>query len=280
MSDDDSRTFTLGSLEERTPLPAATPAEAQRGLQQIATVNRRITRVALLLLTLMLALGSAGYWEFRQQMRQRQDVEMREVTALAQVLRSDMDALTQRLEAIESGLAEGRQKTEKEIILLRKETDDLQKRLQSIDVSGAVQKQQAALLAQVTASQEPLQKELKALTSRTTALDARVNEIGGVSSAGAEKTATEVAQLKKRLEQLDGQMVGKDQLNLEMLKVRKAYETQLATERRELEKQIRSALEQLARLESRLGRGATPGATTVPGTPPRTGAPIREQPLP
>lgn len=279
MSDDDSRTFKLGSLEERTPPPAAKPLDAGRS-RQIATVNRRITRVATLLLCLMLAMGLGGYWEIRQQMRQRQDVELREVNSLAQALRTDMQAVNQRLETLENNLGEGRIKTEKDVIQLRKATDELQKRLQSIDVSGAVQKQQAALLAQVTASQEPLLKELKALAARTTALDARVNEFGGITTAGAEKAAAEVAQLKKRLDQLGAQMVGKEQLNLEILKVRKAYETQLATERRELEKQIRSAQEQLARLESRLNRQPVPGAAPAPATPPRTGTGIQEQALP
>jgi hypothetical protein len=285
MSEDDSRTFTLGSLEERTALTAAKPdlaaaPDAAAGSPPLVKVNRRITRVAFLLLLLMLAVGAGIYWDLRQQLRQRQDVELQEMTALVQQLRAGLEGLAQRLDAVESGLAESRQKTDKELALLRKEGDELQKRIQGIDVSGAVQKQQAALLAQVTAAQEPLQKEMKTLTGRVTALDARLNEFAGVAGSTGEKAAAEVAQLKKRLEQLEGQMVGKDQLNLEMLKLRKGYETQQAADRRELEKQIRAAQEQIARLESRLLRAPTPGAGAPSPTPaPRGGTAIQEQPL-
>jgi hypothetical protein len=82
------------------------------------------------------------------------------------------------------------------------------------------------------------------------------------------------------MEQMEGQMVGKDQLNLEVLKLRKGYETQQAADRRELEKQIRAAQEQIARLESRLLRSPTPGGGAPSPTPaPRGGTAIQEQPL-
>jgi hypothetical protein len=92
------------------------------------------------------------------------------------------------------------------------------------------------------------------------------------------RTRNDLAALDKALKASTATSVNRDALSLEMLKVKKAYQQQVAAETSALRKQTGILVERLERLEVKL-RDLQRTPVSVPATGPASGTGIQEQNL-
>jgi chromosome segregation ATPase len=147
-----------------------------------------------------------------------------------------------------------------------------------------VEKKQKAILQEVRKEVAPLDQRIKSLQSELAALDKKMqSQVKPLSDSLASNTQR-IEALKNRIGPLSGEIVNRDMLDLELLKLRKAYRQSMADEVSGMNKQIHLLTEKVERLQRRLASAnapatnAGPSGNAQPSTGNTTG--IQEQPLP
>ena len=146
-------------------------------------------------------------------------------------------------------------------------------------MSGAVAAQQKALLQEVRKEIAPLNQQVEAFQADLAAVGKKLDARMAPLSESLAQNTQAIANLQSRIGPIAGQIVDKDQMDLELLKLKKAYQQNLSAEISGLQKQIGLLTERIQRLESRPAPGAgSPAPAGTGGAGPAGG--IREQPLP
>ncbi len=291
MTENETSSFRLGSgpIEEPSEPEPQEDTLAQLRFKRLA---RRIRITTLLLLILMIALFALGYWDLQGRFNQQANTGNREIQNITAIFEDRLNQLDQKLVDIEKQFGEDLAKIDKLTVNLHKDMGQLQKNLDAIDLSGTLRKEQKALRAQMQKDFAPIKKDIDSLSKNMGAFDKRIknqmaplekklnqtrNDLAALDKA-LKASANDLAALDKALKASTAESVNKDVLSLEMLKVKKAYQQQVASETAAFRKQTGILTERLERLEAKL-RELQRVPRSTPGTGPISGGGIQEQNL-
>lgn len=282
MSERDTGSFRFGSLdEEREDIPADNGYELVE--LKLRKLNRRFWWLLFLVVLLVGGLFAAGYWDLKNRFTAQKSVGIREIENISTVFDDRLNEFQERLKGFETTLAEEMAAIDKKTVVWQKDLAGLRKSVENLDLSGAVEKEQQAILQEVRKEIAPLDQKIAALQSELEALapldeleEKLTAQIAPLSKSIEENRAA-ITALQDRLPPVAGEIVTKDEMDLEMLKLKKALSLDLADQVARLERRIGLLTEQIERIESR--RALAP-PSTGPGAAPTAPGGIQEQPLP
>jgi chromosome segregation ATPase len=282
MSNKDTDSFRLGTFEDSKEI---LPTEDNEIVDlQIKALNRRFRWLLVVLILVVGGLFAAGYIDLKNRFSVQKTSGIREIHNISAILEDRLNELQKRLDDFDTKIAKETAALDQKTVVLQKDLAGLRQRLETLDLSGAVKKEQQAFLQAVRKDLEPLNQKMASIQSDLAGVEKKL-------SAQVAPLSTEVTQNKKAIETLQarfgpasGELVNKDQMDLELLKIKKAYRQNLAAEISGLEKQIRLLVERLERLEisppASTSRQAPSGAPQTGSNAPAGNAGIQEQNLP
>ncbi len=262
MNDKDTDSFRLGTFEESREVPV----EEDRELVdlQIRKLQRRFRWFLLIVLLAVGGLFSVGYLDLKNRFSMQQTTGTREIENIAAVFEDRLDEFQKRLDELEASLGKKMAAMDQKTVVWQKDLAGLRQTVEKIDLSGAVKKEQKAVLQSVRKEIEPMEQNIQALKSNLTDLEKKITAQMAPLSESLARNSKEVQTLQKRIGPAFGEIVNKDQMDLELLKIKKAYRQNLAAEVSGLEKQLRLLVERLERLEAK----PAPKAAVPAGPPP------------
>jgi chromosome segregation ATPase len=270
MQERDTSSFRLGNLDERAEIQPAEPAVSDLRLQKL---SRRITRTALLLVLLTLALIGLGYWDLHSRLVQEKSSGTREIENMATVLEDRMNQLQDKLSGLEQRIQDELAKVDKLSLALNKDLGELRAGLKAIDVDAAVKAEGQAMETRLNKAVADIKARSESMAQTTTDLEKDLKTRVAPLEEQIAQLKNSLSELQQRIGKVAGGVVGRDDLDLELLKVKNYYQQQISTQIDALRRQTNSALERLERLESRARMPSTP----APGAPASsgTGAPAK-----
>lgn len=279
---DKTREFTFGAPPGEEEPPGTGINEDLLHLR-LKKINRRIILLTLFLPVLLVLMGIYGYLEIQKQLFQKEDSDIEAVEVLTQEVNERLGGFSERIDGIEEKLAQtlstSQKQTSDAMKGLEQKLTAVQKAVKSIDVSGAVatvEKEQKAMMDSVNQTLKPLGQRIDALSEDVKTLDGRLSEQLAALSDQVGKNSSRVASVQKDTNALSQSQLNKEQLDLEMLKIKKANQIVLESEIGKLQRNLNLLSEDLERLESRLANELRSSGSGASGSP--TGQ-IREQPL-
>ncbi|MFZ7125722.1 MAG: hypothetical protein ACOWWM_06155 [Desulfobacterales bacterium] len=274
--------------------------EASRGFDdgliefRLRKINRRITLQALLLPVLTALMIVFGYLEIEKRLDRRETMGLDGIESLTRQVNQRLDEVSGRIDGFDQKMTELQaqttasvkefdQKGAAALKAMEQELDGIRKSVKGIDVSGVVEKEQQALMASVSETLKPIGQRIEVLSENLKNLDARLSEqVAGLSDSTG-KSASQLASLQKEINALSRSQLSREQLDLELLKVKKAYQLTLESEMSRIRRELNSLSETVDRMQSRL-TSRSGSSTVVPGgaaaSQPKGSTAIREHSLP
>jgi chromosome segregation ATPase len=279
MMEDESSSFRLGSepLEEAPERPAPDDSLHHIKLKKMARRSRLIT---LLLLGLMLLMFAWGYWDLLGRFDRQANTGNREIKNIAAVFEDRLNELDGKFATLETQLTEDVAKFDKLTVKLQTQIGALQKSMEAIDVSGTMRKEKKAMLDQVQKTFAPIKADIDNLSKDLGAFDQRIRDQMRPLEKQVSQTQESLALLQKSVKADANERLTRDDMALELLKVKKSYQQQVMTETGAVRKQVSLLTERLERLESRMRAVRTVAPSPVPAAPSGPGSKIQEQNLP
>ena len=279
MMEDESSSFRLGSepLEEAPERPAPDDSLHHIKLKKMARRNRLIT---LLLLGLMLLMFAWGYWDLLGRFDRQANTGNREIKNIAAVFEDRLNELDGKFATLETQLTEDVAKFDKLTVKLQTQIGALQKSMEAIDVSGTMRKEKKAMLDQVQKTFAPIKADIDNLSKDLGAFDQRIRDQMRPLEKQVSQTQESLALLQNSVTADADERLTRDDMALELLKVKKSYQQQVMTETGAVRKQVSLLTERLERLESRMRAVRTVAPSPVPAAPSGSGSKIQEQNLP
>jgi chromosome segregation ATPase len=282
MSDKNTDSFRLGTFEDTKEIP---PTEDNEIVElQIKGLHRRFRWLLVVLIFVVGGLFVAGYLDLKNRFSAQETSGIREIHNISTILEDRLNELQKRLDDFDTKIAEETAALDQKTVVLQKDLAALRQRLETLDLSGAVKKEQRAFLQAVRKDIEPLDKKMASIQSDLAGVEKKLTAQVAPLSDGLAQNKKSIETLQERFGPASGEIVNKDQMDLELLKIKKAYRQNLSAEISGLEKQIRLLVERLERLE--IAPPASNPRPTASGNP-KTGsnAPagntgIQEQNLP
>lgn len=278
MTENETSSFRLGSGPIEDVPEASTQEDDQLAQLQFKRLARRIRITFLLLLLLMIAVFALGYWDLQGRFVRQANTGNREIQNITAVFEDRLNQLDQNLTNIRKQFGEDFAKVDKLTVKLQKDLGQLQKNLDAIDLSGAIRKEQKALRAQMQKAFAPIKKDIDSLSKNMGAFDKRIKDQMAPLEEKLTQTRNDLKALDQALKTSAAESVNRDALSLEILKVKKAYQQQVAAETAALRKQTGILAERLERMEAKL-RDLQRTPLSAPGTGPVSGTGIQEQNL-
>jgi archaellum component FlaC len=283
MSVNDSDSFRLGTLDDTGEVAPAVD-DTERFELQIKKVKRRMRWFMFWLILLVAILFAAGYWDLKNRFAMQTNSGIREIANISTVFEDRFNELQKRIDDVGNSLSQEMTSLDQKTVVSQKDLAALRQKIEKLDVSGVVEKKQKAILQEVRKEVAPLDQRIKSLQSELAALDKKMqSQVKPLSDSLASNTQR-IEALKNRIGPLSGEIVNRDMLDLELLKLRKAYRQSMADEVSGMNKQIHLLTEKVERLQRRLASAnapatnAGPSGNAQPSTGNTTG--IQEQPLP
>lgn len=282
MRDKDTDSFRLGTFEDSKE---TLPLEDNEIVDlQIKALNRRFRWLLVVLILVVGGLFAAGYMDLKNRFSVQKTSGIREIHNISAILEDRLNELQKRIDDFDTKIAKETAALDQKTVVLQKDLAALRQRLEALDLSGAVKKEQQAFLQTVRKDLEPLDQKMASLQSEMAGLEKKLSAQVAPLATGLTQNSQAIETLQARFGPASGELVNKDQMDLELLKIKKAYRQNLAAEIAGLEKQIRLLVERLERLEISPPAGTsrqTPSGTPPAGSnAPAGNAGIQEQNLP
>ena len=277
MSVNDSDSFRLGTLDDTGEIAPAVD-DAERFELQLKKVKRRMRWFMFWLVLLVAILFAAGYWDLKNRFAMQTNSGIREIENISAIFEDRFNELQKRIDDVGNSLSQEMTALDQKTVVSQKDLAGLRQTIEKLDVSGVVDKKQRAVLQEVRKEIAPLDERIKSLQSELAAIEKKMqSQITPLSEALSGNTK-KIETLQNRIGPLTGEIVNRDMLDLELLKLRKAYHQSLTDEVSGLNKQIHLLTEKMERLERRMASANAPSGNAQPSAGNTTG--IQEQPLP
>ncbi len=278
MTENETSSFRLGSgtIEDTSETKTADDGLHQIPVRKLA---RRSRITSFLLLVLMLLMFAWGYWDLQGRFDHQANTGNREIKNIAAVFDDRLNELDTRFAAVEEKTQADFAKLDKLSVKLQKNIGELQKSMAAIDLSGTMRKEKKAMLAQMQKAFAPIKADIDSLSKDLGTFDQRVRTQLVPLEKQLGQTREELAALQQAIKTAAGESIDRDEMALEMLKVKKTYQQQIASEAAAIRKQVSLLTERMERLESKL-RAINARAPTPSGTNTTAGKGIQEQNLP
>jgi len=279
MTEKNTGSFRLGTLEDTREVQSVEDNELVE--LQVKKLNRRFRWLLIITVFVVGGLFTVGYLDLKNRFSVQKNSGTREIQNISAIFEDRLNELQKRADDLENSLNKEMSALDQKTVVWQKDLATLRDTVEKLDLSGAVKKEQKAFLQEVRKDIEPLDQKLKTMQSDLAGFEQKIlTQVAPLSESLARHTK-DVENLKALLGPAQGEIVNKDQMELELLKIKKAYRQNLAAEISGLEKQIRLLVERMERLEIKPSSGASRPATsgqpkTVP-TPNTGNTGIQEQ---
>ncbi len=281
MTDKNTGSFRLGTLEDTREVQ---PVEDNELVElQVKKLNRRFRWLLIITIFVIGGLFTVGYLDLKNRFSVQKNSGTREIQNISAIFEDRLNELQKRSEDLENALKKEVAALDQKTVVWQKDLATLRDMVEKLDLSGAVKKEQKAVLQEIRKDIEPLDQKIKSIQSDLAGIEQKILTQVTPLSESLARHAKDVENLKAIIGPAHGEIVNKDQMELELLKIKKAYRQNLAAEISGLEKQIRLLVERMEKLEIKPSPGASrpatsgqpkTGSTTNPGN---TG--IQEQTL-
>lgn len=269
MSDKSTGSFRLGTLDETRD---ASPVEDNEIVElQVRKLNRRFRWLLIITIFVVGGLFTVGYLDLKNRFSAQKNTGTREIQNISAIFEDRLDELQERSENLERSLSEEMAALDQKTVVWQKDLAALRDKVEKLDLSGAVKKEQKAILQEVRKSLQPFDEKLQSIQSDQTRIEQEIESQIAPLSASLERNAEDVKKLKDVIGPIPVELVNRDQMELELLKIKKAYRQNIAAEIAGLEKRVRLLVERMEQLESRsTSSGPAPSASGQPAAGPAT----------
>jgi len=269
MTEKNTGSFRLGTLEDTREIQ---PVEDNEIVElQVKKLNRRFRWLLIITVLVIGGLFTVGYLDLKNRFSVQKNSGTREIQNISAIFEDRLNELQKRSDDLESSLTKEMAALDQKTVVWQKDLTALRDKVEKLDLSSAVKKEQKVVLDEVRKSIEPLEQRIKSLQSDQAGIEQKILAQTTPLSESLARHAKDVERLKTIIGPTPGEIVNKDQMELELLKIKKAYRQNLAAETSGLEKQIRLLVERLEKLESRPSSGTSRPATSgQPKTEPAT----------
>lgn len=260
MTENTTGSFRLGTLEDTREVH---PVEDNEIVNlQVKKLNRRFRWLLIITVFVVGGLFTVGYLDLKNRFSLQKNSGTREIRNISAIFEDRLNELQQRSDDLESSLTKEMSALDQKTVVWQKDLTALRNKVDKLDLSGAVKKEQKAVLQEVRKNIEPLDQQIKSIQSDLASVEQKIlTQITPLSESLA-RNAKDVESLKKLIGPAPGEIVNRDQMELELLKIKKAYRQNLTAEIAGLEKQIRLLVERLERLEVKSSSGTSTPATS------------------
>jgi chromosome segregation ATPase len=260
MSENTTGSFRLGTLEDTREVH---PVEDNEIVNlQVKKMNRRFRWLLIITVIVIGGLFTIGYLDLKNRFSVQKNSGTREIQNISAIFEDRLNELQKRSDDLESSLSKEMSDLDQKTVVWQKDLTALKNRIEKLDLSGAVKKEQKAVLQQVRKDIEPLNQQLKSIQTDLAGVEQKIQTQITPLSESLARNAKDVERLKTLIGPAPGEIVNRDQMELELLKIKKAYRQNIAVEIAGLEKQIRLLTERLERLEVKPSSGVTTPATS------------------
>lgn len=260
MTENTTGSFRLGTLEDTREVH---PVEDNEIVNlQVKKLNRRFRWLLIITVFVVGGLFTVGYLDLKNRFSLQKNSGTREIQNISAIFEDRLNELQQRSDDLESSLTKEMSALDQKTVVWQKDLTALRNKVDKLDLSGAVKKEQKAVLQEVRKNIEPLDQQIKSIQSDLASVEQKIlTQITPLSESLA-RNAKDVKSLKTLIGPAPGEIVNRDQMELELLKIKKAYRQNLTAEIAGLEKQIRLLVERLERLEVKSSSGTSTPATS------------------
>lgn len=269
MTEKNTGSFRLGTLEDTRETP--TVEDNELVALQVKKLNRRFRWLLIITVFVVGGLFTVGYLDLKNRFSMQKNSGTREIQNISAIFEDRLNELQKQSDGLESSLAKEMAALDQKTIVWQKDLTALRNKIDKLDLSGAVKKEQKVVLEEVRKSIEPLDQKIKSIQSDQAGIEQKILAQTTPLSESLARHAKDVERLKTVIGPTPGEIVNKDQMELELLKIKKAYRQNLAAEISGLEKQIRLLVERMKKLENRPSSGTSmPSTSGQPKTGPTT----------
>jgi len=270
MTNKNTGSFRLGTLDDTREVP---PVEDNEIIAlQVKKLNRRFRWLLIITVFVIGGLFIVGYLDLKNRFSAQKNSGTREIENISAIFEDRLDELQKRSEDLDSSFKKEMAALDQKTVVWQKDLAALRNKVEKLDLSGAIEKEQTAVLQEVRKSLKPFDEKIKSIQSDQARIEQKMQAQVTPLSESLARNTKDVERLKVAIGPVPGEIINKDQMELELLKIKKAYRQNIAVEISGLEKQIRLLVERLAKLENRStsGRASPPATSGQPKTGPAT----------
>ena len=227
--------------------------------RRVEKLSHRVTFISILIPVLIGVVFYMAYRDITGRVSRTQDTGAMEIQNLSAQLEENFAKLSEKYGELENALTQKLADLEKVDQAMKSNLKQAEETVAQINATKADKKDQQETIARIDSALEPIRQELKTINSLTTELQSQNNDLKkqlatvsanlAALSADTDKTVKELASIRTDLASLSSQKMNKDELQLELLKVRKNFQRDLDLTKADIEKDMSSILKKIKDLE-------------------------------
>jgi len=227
--------------------------------RRVEKLSHRVTIISILIPVLIGVVFYITYRDVTNRVSQSQDTGSMEIQNLSTQLQDKFDEISLKYGELEASLARKLAALEKVDKAMKSNLKKAQDTVLKINATKADKKDQQNALAKIDTALSPIRKELKdistmrndlkALTTELQSLDTDVQQKLTTMSANVDKALQNLTIIQSDMSALSNQKLGRDALQLELLKAKKGYQKELDLTKAALDKRLTSILRKIRDLE-------------------------------
>jgi len=220
--------------------------------RRVEKLSHRVTIISILIPVLIGVVFYMAYRDITSRVSRSQDTGAMEIQNLSAQLEENFAKLSAKYGELENALTQKLADLEKVDKAMKTNLKQAEEAVANINATKADKKDQQETIARIDTALIPIRQELKIITSVTTELQTQNNDLKqqlATLSADTAKSLKELAAIQTGLSSLSSQKMNKDELQLELLKVRKNFQRDLDSTKADLEKNMASMLKKIKDLE-------------------------------
>ena len=283
IDDEQYPTFKFNGDDEPEPEPEQALYQEEARDRRIEKISHRVTIISILIPVLLGVVFYITYRDITSRVSQSQDTGAMEIQNLSAQLQDQFDALSKKYGDLEISLAQKLAALEKVDKSMKTNLKTAQEMVSKINATKVDKKEQQDAIAKIDTALGPIRKELETLgpmrkeletlapmrkqlealtpirndlknvTAELKSLDKDTQQKLSSLSANIDKTLNDLSRIQSEIQSnlasISDQKLGKDALQLEMLKARKKYQRDLELTKLALDKRLSSILRKIRDLE-------------------------------
>jgi DNA repair exonuclease SbcCD ATPase subunit len=280
MIDEDYTKFKFNGDEPESEESIYQEEEKDRRVEKL---SHRVTIISILIPCLIGVVFYITYRDITGRVSQSQDTGALEIQSLTTQLEENFNNLSTKYSELEASLIQRLAALEKVDKTINENIKKAELTLSKINSSKVDKKEQENAIAKIDVALGPIREELKTLApikeqlktiapmrSELSSLSAEIKALDkdlkaklATLSTNTDKTLKDLTKMQSEISLLSNQKLDKDSMQLELLRAKKNYQTELDLTKSVIDKRLASILRKVKDLEKMV---QTPPATKIPPT--------------
>jgi len=227
--------------------------------RKVEKLSHRVTIISILIPVLIGAIFYIAYREITSRVNQSQDAGAMEIQTLSSQLEENFAALSAKYGDLEAALTEKLANLEKVDKAMKDNLQQAEDTVAKINATKADKKDQKEVIAKIDAALKPIRTELKdlpamrndikALSADMATLNKDLKQQFSTLSKNVDQSLSGLKRIQSDISTLSERKMGKDALQLELLKARKSFQRDLDVTKLAINKRLDSMLREIKELE-------------------------------